>query len=111
MQLAEGNKQSTQVKSEQSESELDAALPPPVGNSSSIRYREGAQIVLPGGPSLSSQAIFRIAIIGSMALRGKPVRCEGIVPGVIMVIAAGNVTPTDGVDAPMIASEPTTVWL
>lgn len=105
MQLAEGNKQSTQVKSEQSESELDAALPPPVGNSSSIRYREGAQIVLPGGPSLSSQAIFRIAIIGSMALRGKPVRCEGIVPGVIMVIAAGNVTPTDGVDADRIADK------
>jgi hypothetical protein len=83
MQLAEENKQFARVTSEQSERAHGEALSPPVDNS--IRYREGAHIVLSGGSSLSSQSIFRIAIIGSMAFRGKPVCCVGIVPGVAMV--------------------------
>ena len=105
MQVAEVNKQFTPVNGEQSESEFDATPPPPVGNSSSIRYREGAPIALSGGPSLSSQSIFRIAIIGAMALRGKPVRCVGIVPGVIMVIATGSVAPKAGGEADRIADK------
>lgn len=96
------------MKSEQAESALPEGLPPPVDIASSIRYREGAHLVLPGGPSLSSQSIFRIALIGSMALRGKPVRCVGIVPGVAMVIATGNVTATDGADADRIADK---LWI
>lgn len=105
MQVAEGNERFTPVKSKKSENEVDAAHHPPVDSASSIRFREGAQIVLSGGPSLSSHSIFRIAIIGSMALKGKPVRCVGIVPGVVMVIATGNVIARDGDDADRIADK------
>lgn len=58
-----------------------------------------------GGAHLSTEAVFRTATIGSLALRGQAVRCSGIVPGVTLVIATGRVDPVDHNDAELIVDK------
>lgn len=68
-----------------------------------FRYEVGARARLAGGAHLSTESIFRTAAIGSLALRGQPVRCSGIVPGVTLVIATGNADLADHHHAERVA--------
>lgn len=70
-----------------------------------FRYEVGARARLAGGAHLSTESIFRTVAIGSLALRGQPVRCSGIVPGVTLVIATGNANPVDHDDAELIVGK------
>ncbi|WP_459204777.1 hypothetical protein ACQVRY_10210 [Ralstonia pseudosolanacearum] len=54
---------------------------------------------------MSTEAIFRTAAIGALALHGQPVQCSGIVPGVTLVIATGGVDPVDHDDAELIVDK------
>ncbi|AXW32891.1 hypothetical protein CJO88_05800 [Ralstonia solanacearum] len=70
-----------------------------------VRIEEGGRARLTGGDHLSTEAIFRTAAIGSLALHGQPVRCSGIVPGVTLVIATGSAYPVDHDDAELIVDK------
>lgn len=70
-----------------------------------VRIEEGGRARLAGGAHLSTEAIFRTAAIGSLALHGQPVRCSGIVPGVTLVIATGGADPVDNDDAELIVDK------
>ncbi|MCK4125279.1 hypothetical protein HFK83_23275 [Ralstonia pseudosolanacearum] len=70
-----------------------------------FRYEVGARARLAGGAHLSTESIFRMAAIGSLALHGQPVRCAGIVPSVTLVIATGSADPVDNDDAELIVDK------
>lgn len=70
-------------------------------------FHEGARIVIPGNTNPATQDVFATTLIASMALRGKPVRCNGIVPGVTMLIRSGGMPPHAGDEAEWMATE---VW-
>ncbi|MFD2998110.1 hypothetical protein [Ralstonia solanacearum] len=53
-------------------------------------FREGSRLRMSGGPTRSTQSLFRIALLASFALGGKPVCCVGVVPGVTLWIASGS---------------------
>lgn len=73
-----------------------------------IEFHEGARIVIPGKENPATQDVFTIALIASMALAGKPVRCSGIVPGVTLLISSGGLRgPQAGDQAEWMAAE---VW-
>ncbi len=81
------------------------ATPSYVQDDGGFRYEAGARARLAGGAHLSTEAIFRTAAIASLALRGQPVRCSGIVPGVTLVIATGSADPADSDDAEQIVGK------
>lgn len=60
-----------------------------------IRFEAGGRAKLLGGRHRSSQSIFCLALWGSLHLGGQPVRCTGIVPGVSVRVAAGNMKLND----------------
>ncbi|MET2526216.1 hypothetical protein [Ralstonia pseudosolanacearum] len=57
-----------------------------------------------GGPGLSTWTLFRKAAISSLALRGQPVRCSGIVPGATLWISTGSIEVADRDEAERIAN-------
>ena len=69
----------------------------------SIRFQEGGVARLRGGPGRSSHSIFCVAVWGSLHLDGQPVRCAGIVPGVSLRVATGDMKLND-VDPGEVAS-------
>lgn len=68
-------------------------------------FYEGARIVIPGDENRATHDIFATALIASMSLRGKPVRCSGIVPGVTMRISSGGLRPRVGDEAEWLAAD------
>ena len=65
----------------------------------SIEFREGEHVTVRDGSSLSTAGVVSIAILGSMALAGKPVRCSGVVPGVTLLVSTGGLRSRDSDDA------------
>ncbi|MGA3948781.1 hypothetical protein ACI2TD_21580 [Ralstonia nicotianae] len=53
-------------------------------------FREGTRLSVSGGPTRSTQSVFRIALLASFALGGRPVCCAGVVPGVTLWISSGS---------------------
>ncbi|RKE23962.1 hypothetical protein B0G76_8664 [Paraburkholderia sp. BL23I1N1] len=60
-----------------------------------VEFCEGARVAVPDGSSVSTRGVVSIAILGSMTLAGKPVRCSGVVPGVTMWVSTGALRPRD----------------
>jgi hypothetical protein len=52
----------------------------------SLQFTEGGRLALDNCPN--SGFAFQIALFASMSLEGKPVRCNGIVPSVSLLIEA-----------------------
>lgn len=75
--------------------------------SRSIELREGAHIRIPSHETLSTRDLVELALNGSMAMQGKPVRCAGVVPGVTMSVSTGRLYPCDGDEAQMFAAD---IW-
>ena len=60
-----------------------------------IRFEDGGHVTFAGGKHRSSRSIFSIALWGSLHLGGRPVRCDGIVPGVSLRIETGIAESND----------------
>ena len=73
----------------------------------SIEFREGEHVTVRDGSSLSTAGVVSIAILGSMALAGKPVRCSGVVPGVTLLVSTGGLRSRDGDDADQLIDD---IW-
>ncbi|WP_038489939.1 hypothetical protein [Collimonas arenae] len=58
-------------------------------DSEAMRFREGGLMQLKGGPKRSTESIFTVALVASLALGSQPIRCAGVVPGVSMRVNAG----------------------
>lgn len=74
----------------------------------SIELREGAHISIPSHETLSTRELVELALNGSMAMRGKPVRCVAVVPGVSMSVSTGRLYPCDGDEAQTFAAD---IWI
>lgn len=75
--------------------------------SPAIEFREGMRITLASDENLTTRQIVELALNGSTALKGKPVRCIGVVPGVTTSVSTGRLYPCDGEEAEMLASD---IW-
>ena len=60
-----------------------------------IRFEDGGHVTFAGGRHRSSRSIFSIALWGSLHLGGRPVRCDGIVPGVSLRVETGIAEASD----------------
>jgi hypothetical protein len=72
-----------------------------------IEFREGERVTVRDGSSLSTAGVISIAILGSMALAGKPVRCSGVVPGVTLLVSTGVLRSRDGDEADQLIDD---IW-
>ncbi len=66
---------------------------------------ETPQIVIPGNECIATRDLFATALIRSISLNGKPVRCRGIVPGVAMSVTSNDLQSNTGEDAVYLAAD------
>ncbi|WP_244111960.1 hypothetical protein [Burkholderia diffusa] len=64
----------------------------------SLAFQAGSHVVLRDGATLSTGDLFQVALMGSMALNGQPVRIVGLLPGVTLWVMTGALQPHDGED-------------
>ncbi|SDG68364.1 hypothetical protein [Paraburkholderia phenazinium] len=73
----------------------------------SIEFREGEHVTIRDGSSLSTAGVVSIAVLGSMALAGKPVRCSGVLPGVTLLVSTGALRAPGGNEADQVIDD---IW-